>query len=317
MLLLQYHNLLIQSLLQERFAPDAQATAIDQIISDFDNVTYHVSTPETKTKILISLSVKCFKDLEKYGVDALLEREYGSYIISPPENGFDFSLVVDLENLPPTPEEKEELILKIALLKRNALAAPFEQAFDEFDHLSAEAAKNSLDLSVPEDSGTEVKSLHYREEESIYIRASHDRVTVIFSILFREETDSVFGKVFLQEFVDARRRAIQNAPQVLYSNKEPPLEIRSAPGLKTSDDIAYVTFVLFPRHITRERRNGCISHIEIFRDYFHYHIKCSKAYMHSRMRFRVAEFLKVLNRAKPETDEDKKTTASGRRFGTR
>ena len=61
-----------------------------------------------------------------------------------------------------------------------------------------------------------VRAIHYRAEEAIYVKASHDRVTVIFSTVFREETDRIFGKVFLQEFVDARRRAIQNAPQVLF-----------------------------------------------------------------------------------------------------
>jgi len=34
-----------------------------------------------------------------------------------------------------------------------------------------------------------------------------------------------------------------------------------------------------------------ISHIQTFRDYFHYHIKASKAYIHSRMRKRTADFL--------------------------
>lgn len=41
-------------------------------------------------------------------------------------------------------------------------------------------------------------ALHYRDEEVIYVQASSDRVTVIFSTTFREETDRVFGKVFLQ-----------------------------------------------------------------------------------------------------------------------
>lgn len=45
------------------------------------------------------------------------------------------------------------------------------------------------------------------------MRPSYDRVTVIFSTIFKDETDRIFGKVFLQEFVDARRRAIQNAPR--------------------------------------------------------------------------------------------------------
>lgn len=34
-----------------------------------------------------------------------------------------------------------------------------------------------------------------------------------------------------------------------------------------------------------------ISQIQTFRDYFHYHIKASKAYIHSRMRKRTADFL--------------------------
>lgn len=35
----------------------------------------------------------------QYGAQAVLEREYGPYIVSP-ESGYDFSVLVDLENLP-------------------------------------------------------------------------------------------------------------------------------------------------------------------------------------------------------------------------
>ncbi|KAF5098620.1 hypothetical protein D0Z00_001963 [Geotrichum galactomycetum] len=316
MLLLQYHNLLLKSLLTEAVDTTTPPIAIDQLVSDFDNVTFHISTPETKTKILVSMYIKCYNDLLKYGAAELLQREYGPYIVDT-EQGYNFSLLIDLENLPATVEEREALVDKISLLKRNALAAPFERAFKQFDELSAEAAQNNVELYAPEASQTEVMAIHYRAEESIFIKPSYDRVTVIFSTVFKDETDRVFGKIFLQEFVDARRRAIQNAPQVLYSQKEPPLEIRNVPNLKISDDIGYVTFVLFPRHLTAQRRENCISHIQIFRDYFHYHIKCSKAYMHSRMRYRVTEFLKVLNRAKPENAEKERKTASGRRFDKR
>jgi actin related protein 2/3 complex, subunit 2 len=115
-----------------------------------------------------------------------------------------------------------------------------------------------------------------------------------------------------KEFVDARRLpTIQNAPQVLYTNRDPPLEIRSVPGLKVSDDVGYVTFVLFPRHfINPVVAASTISHIQLFRDYFHYHIKCSKAYLHSRMRHRVTEFQKVLNRAKAEVASTERKTVT-------
>jgi actin related protein 2/3 complex subunit 2 len=193
------------------------------------------------------------------------------------------------------PEARDELVNKIALLKRNVMAAPFEQAYQEHYHLKAEAAKfTSEEAPQGVREGGEVKAIHYREEEAIYVKASHDRVTVIFSTIFREETDRVFGKVFIQEFVDARRRAIQNAPQVLFRN-DPPLELQGVPGVKNTGtgEIGYVTFgmrlwdehgvirlltllVLFPRHLTPQRMPDVISHIQTFRDYFHYHIKASK-----------------------------------------
>ncbi|KAL9126155.1 MAG: hypothetical protein Q9217_004751 [Psora testacea] len=314
MLLLDYQNVLIHSLLTERFS-GAPPVSIDQVVSDFDNVTFHVSTPEGKSKILISISVKCYRELLQYGAHEVLEREYGPYIV-PPEAGYDFSVLVDLDNLPPDQEAREDLIRRVSLLKRNAMAAPFERAFDDFARRQEEAAKFTRE-SAPEGvrEGGEVMAVHYRDEEAIYIKASHDRVTVIFSTIFREETDRIFGKVFLQEFVDARRRAIQNAPQVLFRN-EPPLELQGVRGLAdgSSGEVGYVTFVLFPRHLTPQRRQETISHIQTFRDYFHYHIKASKAYIHSRMRRRTADFLQVLNRARPENEEKERKTASGRTF---
>ena len=119
MLLLDYQNVLIQSILTERFsgyvprAPPSSSRAditnilsrsaapasIDQTVSDFDGVIFHISTPESKTKILLSIQIRCYKDLVKYGAEQVLRREYGSYV-APTEPGYDFSVMVDLENLP-------------------------------------------------------------------------------------------------------------------------------------------------------------------------------------------------------------------------
>ncbi|KAI0433483.1 Arp2/3 complex [Xylaria sp. FL1042] len=314
MLLLDYQNVLIQSVLTERFS-GAPPAHIDQTVSDFDGVTFHISTPETKTQILVSLQIRCFKELVQYGAEEVLQREYGQYVVSP-ETGYDFSVLVDLENLPADKEERDELIRKISLLKRNAMAAPFEHAYSEHYKLK-EAASKYTSEEAPQGvrEGGEVMAIHYRDEEAIYVKASHDRVTVIFSTIFREETDRVFGKVFIQEFVDARRRAIQNAPQVLFRN-DPPLELQGVPGVTTGSggEVGYVTFVLFPRHLTPQRMPDVISHIQTFRDYFHYHIKASKAYIHTRMRRRTADFLQVLRRARPENEEKERKTASGRTF---
>ena len=67
------------------------------------------------------------------------------------------------------------------------MAAPFEQAFKEQKQLESSGSNQG-----------QLMQMHYRDEEAIYVRASADRVTVIFSTVFREETDRIFGKVFLQ-----------------------------------------------------------------------------------------------------------------------
>lgn len=77
----------------------APPASIDQTVSDFDGVTFHISTPETKTQVLLSIQIRCFPDLVKYGAEEVLQREYGDYVTAV-EPGYDFSVLVDLENLP-------------------------------------------------------------------------------------------------------------------------------------------------------------------------------------------------------------------------
>lgn len=46
----------------------------------------------------------------------------------------------------------------------------------------------------------------------------------------------------------------------------------------------------------------------MFRNYLHYHIKYSKVYIHSRMRTKTTDFLKILNRARSQSKNTEKKT---------
>lgn len=332
MINLESANLSVETTLKE--LRDAETPVlIDRIVLDFDNTLFHIVTPDSnqKTQIFVLLFIKCFEDLITYGdvlnrLNSTYSNGNGIYSVSPqPEDGYHFTLILNLEQLKAAPNS-DEIISSIALLKRNAFAAPFSTAFERYDVLAREAAEKGLDLYAPEAELETILVIRYRDDESIYIRPSHDRVTVIFTALFKDETDKIYGSVFLQEFVDARKRSVQNAPQVLFSPYEPPMELRQLPefsnftyGQKpthSKNEKGFVTFVLFPRHLTVQKRENTISQIQLFRTYFHYHIKASKAYLHSRMRKRVLEYLKILNRAKPDQEEKdiERKTASGRRF---
>lgn len=105
----------------------------------------------------------------------------------------------------------------------------------------------------------------------------------------------------IQEFYDVRRlKNLQHAPSVIYG-KEPPNELRDDIPMGGGDGRgAFITLILFPTHYSTDAgRERSISAVLAFRDYFHFHIKCCKSFLHDRMRAKVSEFLKVLNRTKP------------------
>jgi actin related protein 2/3 complex subunit 2 len=221
--------------------------------------------------------------------------EYGDRLLEQAEEGYDVTVQVDLDKNAIPDDWEQSIVAKFGYLKRNCFAAVFEKYFA---------------FQEAEVDGQEAAVIHYRDDETMYVEAKHDRVTVVFSTIFKDDDDIVLGKVFLQEFREGRR-ASANAPQVLFT-RDPPAGIE-AEGALTGENVGYITFVLFPRHTNKQVRDNTINLIHLFRNYLHYHIKCSKAYIHSRMRAKTADFLKVLNRAKPETKSNPLNVPGGLR----
>jgi actin related protein 2/3 complex subunit 2 len=267
---------------------------MDVLLADFDGVKMHLSNRSADIKIItLSISWKCVGMLLKNGGAEDLKGIYGSMVQATPEAGYDFSIQFDIENLP---GNKDKFPEAASLFKRHLLAAPFKKAF----------------AAVEKGQNFPIISIDYRDDEAIYIKGEPERVTIVFSIMFRDADDQVFAKTFLQEFADARKN-ISNAPAVSFSSKEAPGEIKGVAGVKEGDGHGFVTFVLFANHIKNADKS--INTIQTFRDYLHYHIKCSKAHLHSRMRTKVEAFLQVLNRARPtDVAPKEKKTASGKTF---
>jgi len=306
---LETHNKIVEDILRVKFKnhlAQAKPESVDVTVADFDGVLFHISNPEgEKTKLRLSISLKFYKELQEHGADELLKREYGDFLESEPETMYNVSLLYDLDKIP---ADYEEIIKKAGLFKRNCFASVFEKYFEHQAQLASEEG-------TQKDSGLKRAVIHYRDDETLYVEAKHDRVTVVFSTIFKDEDDVVLGKVFMQEFKEGRK-ASHTAPQVLFSHREPPMELQNT-GARVGDNIGYITFVLFPRHTSKAARDNTINLIHLFRDYLHYHIKCSKAYIHSRMRIKTSELLKVLNRARPETKSAEKKTITGRTFNIR
>jgi|Transcript_7989 actin related protein 2/3 complex subunit 2 len=297
MILLEFNNRILFEIIEQRFA-NPKRELLDILFADFDGVSFHVSTqdPEKKNLVTVSMGWSCCSQLFNLGARQDLQKIYGPMLQATAEDKYDVSLLVDLDN---PPEDPKNLPLKISNLKRHVFAAPFKKVFGSI---------------VNKNASNDIVTIDYRGSESIYLKPEGESCTVIFSISFLDDADAVFAKVFLQEFADARK-SMRGVPSVKFTYKEAPMELENYPGLKNVDSNGFVSMVLFEQHLSPKNVYKTINLLETFRNYLHYHIKCSKAYMHNRMRSRVAKWLQVLNRARPDPIAEKaKKVASGRTF---
>lgn len=300
MLFLESENKIINDVLEGRLGANAPRPVepLEIRLCDFDDVQYDISI--ANNTLSVSLAYAPYKTVAGLGAQAMLSAVYPEFQIVASKPGFDLTLQTNVDLI--TPANAASFISRISLLKRNIISAPFEQCFQA---LRTGTATSLGAVQIP-----------FRKNETIYVLPQADRIVVVYSVCFEDKTDQAIARVFLQEFVDTRR-TVNNAPPVAFS-KDPPLELRGAPGLRNSSDlVGYLSLAIFPSHVdTNEKRAKAATLVQGLRTYLHYHIKASKTHLHVRMRKRVDLLLQVLNRARPEKDPAKATkkTISGRTF---
>lgn len=269
---------------------------LDVKAQEFDGTHYTISGSGLDSKdnldsqtetITVSIHVLCGEELSKYGLDDYLKSVYGSWYRAPEAN-FTATVAFSIENL----DEKEtgKILSLVPLIKRYVMMAPFQHAFEQFlKHKPFEP------IHLP-----------YRSEENIYIvyYEKEKSLVVVYSIKFDDDDDKELGRIFLQEFKDSRRdKELGSAPSVSFTQGVKPLELTNIKSKEPDDkdalkNFGFVSFSLRDGHCTEDKRHGTVDRLLQFRNYFHYHIKCSKAYMHIRMRSRCTKLQEELELAK-------------------
>ncbi|RYG61725.1 hypothetical protein EON64_18375 [archaeon] len=195
------------------------------------------------------------------------------------------------------PAPAEQFLNTVSELRRHMMAGPLDKAFGSM------LAKTSSNLPIT--------TIEYRAMEPTFIVPTEGKIIVVFAVDFSDVTDKALARVFLQEFVEAQR-LVRNAPPVTYSREVPPtlskVQYNHKPNLA-----GFISFAVEDRHVQGAGKEKVVTLLTGFRAYLHYHIKCSKTYLHMRMRRKVASWLQVLNRAMPDIEGEKKT-AGGKTF---
>jgi len=265
--------------------PEEKVETYDVKLCDFDDVAYRVlMEPEDKNILSISMAMPCYSSIAEMGCKASFEKAYGSMVSWPAADKYDVTIKVKLDELKDQ-KTKDDLVTRIATLKASTLSGVFDHFFSSV--LTGATLPNF--------------TFNLRSDTAIYLfPKAGDRCTVIFGVDFKEKVDRAIAKVFMQEFCDARRQGGLGAAPGVTFGINPPAEMAHFKITEPTGNLGFVTFAVLKSHLEKDKKERVTAVMSTFRNYLQYHIKCSKAHFHSRMRARVASLLQILNRAKAE-----------------
>jgi len=277
---------------------DKERHPVDIRLCDFDDVAYRITIEKDERHILlVSMNAPSYRDI-KDQADGAIKAAFGD-LVRAPVQGQDITVAINLDTLPE--EKREDTAKHLALMKSIAIGSIFK---DFYTKLAKDEVSQPFKFDL-------------RRDTTVYFVSDKDRVTTIFGLDFFEKVDKVLAKVFMQEFVDAKRR-FGFAPTVAFS-VAPPAELAKFGITEPTGNLGFISFGVLKSHVASAALiDRVVLVMQSFRNYIQYHIKCSKSYFHSRMRARAVSLLKVLNRARvedPEKDKTKgKKTISGKTF---
>jgi len=310
MIILETESAIIRNLL-ERVIDSTDPLSETYNCCDFDGVSFTVTIQRPKKKkgekeeegkihpVHIQMKLPCWDAIKEFGAEDRYNELYKPWIVQPTD-GNTHAITIDLG--PMNEAERKNAITLAASLKTNMMGAPFLWVAQKH-----EAHENFAPFEIPYRAST---------GESIYICPADKGATVIFTIRFSDPGDKVLGSVFLNELQAARTR-VTSAPFVTTSPTAPSdLDVFNLPDdVKDGKMYAFVSISLLDPQLSERKRLDTSIYIPIFRNYIHYHIKCTKAFLHQKMRLRAAYLLKILDEAKPEPKVKVYRTVTGKIVG--
>jgi len=290
-----------------RAEPDMRE-ACDVKADDFDGVSIYINVkPEQKDMMYVSIQVPCFADIKDAVGDRYFDELYAPHgkVDQPAQPGYNLTFLFDLNQLPPTPEGKDQLVEKISTIKRDVVGAALWVCF-----------KALLTGSKPP---RPYYVIPYRPKECMYVVPQDDLVVVVYAISFENHVEQAIAKVFLQEICISRRqsRDLMTAPSVTYT-PEPPHELKTInPPIRPNVDpkfCGYVSLAISKRIVESGRLEKVVTLTEGYRSFLMYHVQATKSQLHTRIRRRANSWLQVVHRAMPEKLNVEKKTIKGRTF---
>ncbi|CAA7025126.1 unnamed protein product [Microthlaspi erraticum] len=133
----------------------------------------------------------------------------------------------------------------------------------------------------------------YHPSEPFYVFKQLEKMTAVFPMNFKDDSDVAIATSFFQELVEVgNQKEMGKAPQCNWSPIPPP-QLRGEPVQDLTTNSGFVSFDITSRHVEGKRLDKTVWNLLNFYAYVKYHIKCSRGYIQRRIRTRMASLVKV------------------------
>ncbi|CAI9118078.1 OLC1v1019594C2 [Oldenlandia corymbosa var. corymbosa] len=219
-------------------------------------------------------------------------------IIEPPNEGYQLTLRLDFSRIP-RKKDAGKMIASIASVQGVILSSQLKDML-----------VNVNSLEVSQGMFRPIR-LIYHPRELFFVIRQPEKITAVFPMRFKEDTDVIISTAFFQELMDVgSSKAFEKAPRCTWSPIPPP-ELRGEPIEDLSTNGGFVSFEITSRHVEGKRLEKTVWNLLNFHAFVKYHVKSTRGFIQRRMRQRLENLVEVLNKIGTEDEHPIKKKSRG------
>ncbi|KAI3674295.1 hypothetical protein L2E82_52419 [Cichorium intybus] len=210
-------------------------------------------------------------------------------IVEPPRSGYQLTLKLTFTNIP-RKKDAAKIITEISSVHAVILSSQLR-----------ELLRSVNEEEITQGTYKPIK-LVYHPREPFYVVKQPEKLTAVFPIRFKEESDVVIAKAFFQELVNVGSSGGCARAPACYWSPIPPAELRGESIQDLSTNGGFVSFEITARHVEGKKLDKTVWNLLNFNALVKYHVKCTKGFVQRRMRSRLDSFVEALQQTSTKED---------------
>ncbi|KAK4794876.1 hypothetical protein SAY86_012870 [Trapa natans] len=285
---------------------------IDQHIHEFNAVRYHIQSSDSEP-FLAHLSISTpllseeFSRSHGLSFDAAqmirdIHTDDAIEIVEPAKEGYQLTLRIHLSKIPRR-KESVKIIAQISTVLAVLLSSQLKEMLRTMNFTSKEQVHAVMHKPI---------RLVYQQREPFFVIRQPTKITAVFPMRFKEDSDVIIATAFFQELMDVgSREGWAKAPPCTWSPIPPP-ELRGELLEDLSTNCGFVSFDITARHIKGKKLDKMVWSLLNFHAFVKHHVKCTRGFIQRRMRKRLDNLIEILrNKGGPEEEEDEPNNEPG------